>query len=149
MEFFPIKMKEFNVIGVMSGTSLDGVDLIYLKFIQNERWSFEIINAKTYRYEDSVIKLLTNISKKRLDEVKKIDIEYSKKLAKIIREFIDEFSINKIDFISSHGHTAFHNPSNSFTYQIGNLPNLSKEINHNVICDFRVQDIELLSLIHI
>ncbi len=143
MELFPIKMKNFYVIGVMSGTSLDGVDLIYLKFIQNERWSFEIINAKTYPYEDSVIKLLTNISKKKLDEVKKIDVEYTKKLAKIIREFIDEFSINKIDFISSHGHTAIHDPYNSFTYQIGNLPNLSKEINHNVICDFRVQDIEL------
>ena len=136
-------MNFFYVIGVMSGTSLDGVDLIYVKFKQNERWSFEIINTKTYRYEDSVIKLLTNISKKILDDVKKIDIEYSKKLAIIIREFIDEFSINKIDFISSHGHTAIHDPLNSFTYQIGNLPNLSKEINHNVICDFRVQDIEL------
>ena len=47
MELFPIKMKFFFVIGVMSGTSLDGVDLIYLKFIQNERWNFEIINSKT------------------------------------------------------------------------------------------------------
>lgn len=56
----------------MSGTSLDGVDLIYLKFIQNERWNFEIINAKTYPYEDSVTKLLTNISKKSLEEVKKL-----------------------------------------------------------------------------
>ena len=143
MELFPIKMKNFYVIGVMSGTSLDGVDLIYLKFIQNERWNFEIINAKTYPYEDSVTKLLTNISKKSLEEVKKIDIEYCKKLAKIIREFIDEFSINKIDFVSSHGHTAIHDPSNSITYQIGNMPIISKEINHNVICDFRVQDIKL------
>ena len=65
-------MNFFYVIGVMSGTSLDGVDLIYVKFKQNERWSFEIINAKTYRYEDSVIKLLTNISKKILDDVKKL-----------------------------------------------------------------------------
>ena len=135
-------MKTFYVIGLMSGTSLDGVDLVYIRFNKNEEWSFDIINSKTYPYEDSVIKLLTNISKKSLDEVKKIDVEYTKKLAQIIREFIDEFSINKIDFISSHGHTAIHDPSNSFTYQIGNLPNLSNEINHNVICDFRVQDIE-------
>jgi anhydro-N-acetylmuramic acid kinase len=135
-------MKTFYVIGLMSGTSLDGVDLVYIRFNKNEEWNFDIINSKTYPYEDSVIKLLTNISKKSLDEVKKIDVEYTKKLAQIIREFIDEFSINKIDFISSHGHTAIHDPSNSFTYQIGNLPNLSNEINHNVICDFRVQDIE-------
>ena len=92
-------MKSFYVIGLMSGTSLDGVDLVYVKFNQNEEWNFDIINSKTYQYKDSVIKLLTNISKKSLDEVKKIDVEYTKKLAKIIREFIDEFSINKIDFM--------------------------------------------------
>ena len=136
-------MKSFYVIGLMSGTSLDGVDLVYVKFNQDEEWNFEVINSKTYQYEDSVTELLTHISRKSLDEVKKIDIEYSKKLAILISQFIDEFSINKIDFISSHGHTAIHDPSNSFTYQIGNLPILSKQTNHNVICDFRVQDIEL------
>ena len=136
-------MKSFYVIGLMSGTSLDGVDLVYTRFNKSKEWNFDIINSKTYPYKDSVIKLLTHISKKSLDEVKKIDVKYTKKLSKIIREFIDEFSINKIDFISSHGHTAIHDPSNSFTYQIGNLPILSKETNHNVICDFRVQDIEL------
>ena len=46
-------MKNFNVIGVMSGTSLDGVDIVYVKFTQNESWSFKIINSKTYKYEDS------------------------------------------------------------------------------------------------
>jgi len=136
-------MKSFYAIGLMSGTSLDGVDLVYIKFNRDEQWNFEVINSKTYPYEDSVTKLLTHISKKSLDDIKKIDVEYTKKLSKIIREFIDEFSINKIDFISSHGHTAIHDPSNSFTYQIGNLPILSKETNCNVICDFRVQDIEL------
>ena len=120
-------MKNFNVIGVMSGTSLDGVDIVYVKFIQNESWSFKIINSKTYKYEDSTADILNDISKKSIEEIKKIDIEYSKKLAKIINEFIDEFSINKIDFVSSHGHTAIHDPSNSITYQIGNLPILSQK----------------------
>ena len=136
-------MKSFYVIGLMSGTSLDGVDLVYTRFNKSKEWNFDIINSKTYPYKDSVIKLLYNISKKSLEEVKKIDIEYCKKLAKIIREFIDEFSINKIDFVSSHGHTAIHDPSSSITYQIGNMPIISKEINQNVICDFRVQDIKL------
>ena len=90
-------------------------NLVYIKFNRDEQWNFEVINSKTYPYEDSVTKLLTHISKKSLDDIKKIDVEYTKKLSKIIREFIDEFSINKIDFISSHGHTAIHDPSNSFT----------------------------------
>ena len=134
-------MKTFYVIGLMSGTSLDGVDLVYIRFNKNEEWNFDIINSKTYPYEDSVIKLLTHISKKSLDEVKKIDVKYTKKLSKIIREFIDEFSINKIDFVSSHGHTAKHQPEVSYTYQIGNRPELSDLINQKVVCDFRVQDV--------
>ncbi|MEL0009846.1 MAG: anhydro-N-acetylmuramic acid kinase [Flammeovirgaceae bacterium] len=136
-------MKNFNVIGVMSGTSLDGVDIIYVKFIQNESWSFKIINSKTYKYEDSIADILNDISKKSLEEIKEIDVVYTKKLAKIINGFIDEFSINKIDFVSSHGHTAIHDPSNLITYQMGNLSTLSKEINQKVICDFRVQDVKL------
>ena len=68
-------MKTFYVIGLMSGTSLDGVDLVYTRFYKSEEWNFDIINSKTYPYEDSVTKLLTHISKKSLDEVKKIDVE--------------------------------------------------------------------------
>ena len=127
----------------MSGTSLDGVDIVYVKFIQNESWSFKIINSKTYKYEDSIADTLNDISKKSLEEIKEIDVVYTKKLAKIINGFIDEFSINKIDFVSSHGHTAIHDPSNLITYQMGNLSTLSKEINQKVICDFRVQDVKL------
>ena len=136
-------MKNYNVIGVMSGTSLDGLDIVYVKFTQNESWSFNIINSKTYKYEDSIADILNEISRKSLKEIKEIDLEYSKKLAKMINEFIDEFSINKIDFVSSHGHTAIHDPSNLITYQMGNLSTLSKEINQKVICDYRVQDVKL------
>ena len=136
-------MNNFYVIGVMSGTSLDGVDIVYVKFTKDETWSFEIISSKTYKYEKSVAELLIDLSKKSIELIKEIDIEYSYELAKIINQFISQFSIKKIDFISSHGHTAIHNPSNAITYQIGNLPILSKIINQDVICDFRVQDVEL------
>lgn len=136
-------MNNFYVIGVMSGTSLDGVDIVYVKFTKDETWSFEIISSKTYKYEKSVAELLIDLSKKSIELIKEIDIEYSYELAKIINQFISQFSIKKIDFISSHGHTAIHNPSNAITYQIGNLPILSKKINQDVICDFRVQDVEL------
>lgn len=136
-------MNNFYVIGVMSGTSLDGVDIVYVKFTKDETWSFEIISSKTYKYEKSVSELLIDLSKKSIELIKEIDIEYSYELAKIINQFISQFSIKKIDFISSHGHTAIHSPSNAITYQIGNLPILSKKINQDVICDFRVQDVEL------
>ncbi len=127
----------------MSGTSLDGLDIVYVNFYQDKNWKYEIINSKTYTYEKKWISLLKNISKKKINSVIKIDRDYTKVLSDYILRFINEFSIKEIDFVSSHGHTALHQPLNLLTYQIGNLPILAKYINQKVVCDFRVQDIEL------
>ena len=134
-------MKEYCVIGLMSGTSIDGVDLVYVNFIFDKIWKFKIINSKTYPYSESWKSTLKTISKKDLVEINKIDKNYTNLLSKYVIKFINEFSIKNIDFISSHGHTALHDPENSLTYQIGNLPSISKQLGYKVICDFRLQDI--------
>ena len=136
-------MKQFKIIGLMSGTSLDGLDIVYVNFYQDKNWKYEIINSKTYMYEKKWISSLENISKEKINYVIKIDRDYTKLMSDYILKFINEFSIKEIDFVSSHGHTALHQPSNSLTYQIGNLPILAKYINQKVVCDFRIQDIEL------
>ena len=136
-------MKEFNVIGIMSGTSLDGIDIVYVNFKLDKNWKYELIHSNTYKYQKKWITQLLNISQEKINSIKKIDVEYTKLLSNLIIAFIDEFSIKDIDFISSHGHTALHQPSKSLTYQIGNLPILAKYINQKVVCDFRVQDVEL------
>ena len=136
-------MKEFKVIGIMSGTSLDGIDIVYVNFKLDKNWKYELIHSNTYNYEKKWITLLQNISQEKINSIRKIDTEYTKLLSKLIIGFIDEFSIKDIDFVSSHGHTALHQPANSLTYQIGNLPILAKYINQKVVCDFRVQDLEL------
>ena len=136
-------MKQFNIIGLMSGTSLDGLDIVYVNFKHDKFWKYEIINSKTYKYEKKWIRLLENISKEKINSIKKIDSDFTKLLSQYIIDFINKFAIRKIDFVSSHGHTALHQPLNSLTYQIGNLPILAKYINQKVVCDFRVQDLEL------
>ena len=136
-------MKNYFVIGVMSGTSIDGVDLVYANFFYDKHWSFKILKSKTYEYDMGWQNILKNLSDKDLDSIKLIDKNYTKLLSEYILKFIEEFSIKQIDFISSHGHTALHDPSNSITYQIGNLKELSDYIGLKVICDFRVQDIKL------
>ncbi|GIS00152.1 MAG: hypothetical protein CM15mP102_09720 [Flavobacteriales bacterium] len=78
---------------------------------------YEIINSKTYKYKKKWNVLLKNISQKNTFN-RKINIDYTRLLSKYIKDFINEFSIQEIDFISSHGHTALHQPSNSLTYQI-------------------------------
>ncbi|MDG1337747.1 MAG: anhydro-N-acetylmuramic acid kinase [Flavobacteriaceae bacterium] len=136
-------MKNYYVLGLMSGTSIDGIDLVYANFVFNKYWSFKILESKTYQYNNDWQKILKNLSDKDLDSIKLIDKSYTKLLSKYILKFIDDFSIKKIDFISSHGHTALHDPLNSITYQIGNLKDLSAYIGLKVICDFRLQDVKL------
>jgi len=136
-------MKNYYVIGLMSGTSIDGVDLVYANFFYDKHWSFKILRSKTYEYDIDWQNILKNLADKDLDSIKLIDKNYTILLSEYILKFIGEFSIKQIDFISSHGHTALHDPSNSITYQIGNLKELSDYIGLKVICDFRAQDIKL------
>ena len=135
--------EKYNIVGVMSGTSLDGIDLVFVTFYKNNNWRFKIHSYHTFTYPEdwlSVLKELTNTSQKKL---KYLDKDYTIFLAEIIQTFIVEKGITNIDFIASHGHTALHQPNKRVTYQIGNLPILSKILNHKIICDFRKQDVSL------
>lgn len=134
---------EYNVIGVMSGTSLDGIDLIYATFSYNNDWSFKILNAETVAYSlDWYIKLkgLVNNS---INELKVIDVDYTAYLGDVIKQFIVKHNIKNIDAVCSHGHTALHQPEKGLTYQIGNMPCLADILKQKIVCDFRVQDVEL------
>ncbi|MCC1484763.1 anhydro-N-acetylmuramic acid kinase [Winogradskyella immobilis] len=134
---------DFNVIALMSGTSLDGIDIVYINFFYEKDLSFKIKHAKTYEYSKDWKLILSNLTQKSKSELKIIDQDYTLFLADVILNFIAINSIETIDFISSHGHTALHQPEKCLTYQIGNRQELANKLNHKVICDFRVQDVEL------
>ncbi|WP_179345372.1 anhydro-N-acetylmuramic acid kinase [Winogradskyella ursingii] len=133
---------KYYVIGVMSGTSLDGIDLIYAKFNFSKNWSFNLIGSETINYAEHWKTTLSGLVNQSADELLHVDIEYSKYLATVITKFIKEHNIEFIDFISSHGHTALHQPQKGLTYQIGNQQILANEIGKKIICDFRVQDVK-------
>ena len=134
---------EYNIIGVMSGTSLDGIDLVYAKFCLDETWSFEIVHAQTVEYHSYWYDTLKELVNKSIKELKEIDTNYTEYLANVIKNFITKYQIKNIDAICSHGHTALHQPENKLTYQIGNKPVLAQLLKEIVVCDFRVQDVEL------
>ena len=134
---------EYNVIGVMSGTSLDGIDLVYAKFCLNETWSFEIVHAETVEYPSNWYEALKELVNTPIEELKAIDTNYTEYIAKVIKNFIIKYQIKNIDAICSHGHTALHQPENKLTFQIGNRPFLAELLKETVVCDFRVQDVEL------
>jgi anhydro-N-acetylmuramic acid kinase len=133
---------EYKVIGVMSGTSLDGIDLVYVKFQFDKIWKFSIIHSETVNYELHWIEKLKSLVLNSLEELKKIDIQYTSYLSIKIQAFIDKYQINQIDAVCSHGHTALHQPNKGLTYQIGNQPQIAEILNETVVCDFRVQDVE-------
>lgn len=132
----------YNVIGVMSGTSLDGVDIAYLNFKIDGTWTFEMQQSETLPYSDYWLQKLKNLTQFSLHELKVLDENYTDYLGEIINQFIKKNHISTIDAVCSHGHTALHQPENALTYQIGNLPKLASLVHQKVVCDFRVQDVE-------
>ncbi|WP_452220595.1 anhydro-N-acetylmuramic acid kinase [Lacinutrix salivirga] len=134
---------EYKIIGVMSGTSLDGIDLALVTFNFNNQWTFKISKAETISYSEAwklTLKDLVNYTKKELEST---DIKYTSFLAEVIQRFITKHNIKNIDAVCSHGHTALHQPQKGLTYQIGNLPELAILLHQTVVCDFRVQDVAL------
>ncbi len=136
--------EHYHIIGVMSGTSLDGIDLAQLHFsIKNGKWSFKIQNCETIAYPQiwlNKLKTAITFSEKELEN---LNIEYTHFLGQTIRGFIQKNKLSNIDVVCSHGHTILHQPHKGITLQIGNLPEIAKIINQKVVCDFRVQDVEL------
>ncbi|SFU30985.1 anhydro-N-acetylmuramic acid kinase [Pustulibacterium marinum] len=133
----------YKVVGVMSGTSLDGVDLVYCEIYEDATWKFNIYEARTYAYSSLWKSKLENAISLAAEELEELDIAYTKYLSEVINQFKSEFSLNDIDAVCSHGHTVFHEPHNGITKQIGNRPELASLINELVVCNFRVQDVEL------
>lgn len=135
--------ENYNVIGVMSGTSLDGVDLAYIKFNHSGRWTFEIFQSETVSYSEEWFNKLKNAIHFNPSELVELNHSYTQLLASIIFDFISKHNLIEIDAVCSHGHTILHQPQNRFTLQIGNLPMIRDLVNQTIVCDFRLQDVQL------
>ncbi len=126
----------------MSGSSLDGIDLVYSEFFYDTKWHYNIIAAETYAYSEEWIITLTQMPNQTGSKLIEADINYGKYLGNLINEFI---SINNLkpNIISSHGHTVFHNPDLGYTFQLGNGQTIATTTGIKTICDFRIGDIQL------
>ncbi|WP_299184392.1 anhydro-N-acetylmuramic acid kinase [uncultured Aquimarina sp.] len=140
MSAFP---KTYKVIGLMSGTSLDGLDIAYCHIKKHEdSWTFSIVNTENVAYsEDFKNKLKNTVDLSSMDLLAFHNI-YGTWLGKQVTNFINKNSITA-DFISSHGHTVFHQPEIGLTYQIGSGQHIANTTNLKVICDFRTNDVAL------
>ncbi|MCA0933612.1 anhydro-N-acetylmuramic acid kinase [Lutimonas saemankumensis] len=138
-----METKKWYVIGIMSGTSLDGVDLAYVKITRNSGYDFELLQTESLEYSELWKKRLEQAFSISAEKLTLLDAEYGVFLGDQVREFMDKNDIKKVDFLASHGHTIFHDPQRNYTLQIGSGAHLSARSGLKVICDFRVQDIAL------
>jgi anhydro-N-acetylmuramic acid kinase len=135
-------MVGYNVIGMMSGTSLDGNDIVLCHFDFNKSWSFKILKAKTYKYSSEWHKKLSAADNLPADKFIKLHKEYGFYLGGLINQFLKN-SKEKVDFIASHGHTVFHQPHNFITFQLGDGACIAAKTKITTISDFRSLDIAL------
>ncbi|MFU8842449.1 MAG: anhydro-N-acetylmuramic acid kinase [Bacteroidales bacterium] len=130
------------VIGVMSGTSLDGLDLACCRFESKGKWSFELQNAITIPYNHHWRRLLEGLQGVPGIDLIKADMDYGQYIGKEIVRFINNNGV-KPDLIASHGHTVFHQPDKGFTLQVGNGHAIAAVTGIPVVYDFRSLDVAL------
>ena len=135
--------REVFIIGLMSGTSLDGIDLVYVKFLKNDYQNFDILHSETVSYSKEWKSTLQNAINFSSDDLALLNTEYGAFLGGVINDFMDENQIQNVDFIASHGHTVLHQPDKGITLQVGDGQVLANITKQKIICDFRTQDVKL------
>jgi anhydro-N-acetylmuramic acid kinase len=138
-------MSSYKMIGLMSGTSLDGVDLIHTQLTRNDaqQWSFAILNTETVAFPQTLLDQLHESGTLSGSQIALLDHELGVFFAKTINDFIQKYGIDKsgIAAIASHGQTIYHQPAKGFTTQIGNPAVIAVHTGIPTIGDFRTKDV--------
>lgn len=138
-------MASYNIIGLMSGTSLDGLDIAYCKYQKgsNSSWQFKWITTAFYPYPPELQHRIKNAFSGSAWELIELDKQLARIWSTMINDFISKNSISKEDInaIASHGQTIFHRPDLGITTQIGCGQTTATLTGIHVVCDFRSKDV--------
>ena len=126
----------------MSGTSLDGLDIACCGFSKREVWEYRIVAATTIQYEAEWLTVLKNAHLFSAEELLTQHARFGKFLGEHVAKFLQQQKF-AADFVSSHGHTVFHQPSRGFSFQLGEGSSIAAACGLPVVCDFRNGDIAL------
>jgi anhydro-N-acetylmuramic acid kinase len=135
----------YRVIGLMSGSSLDGLDIVFAELNENAgKWSFEILNADCYPYPPEWSDRLQKATTLSALDYQLLHTAYGHYLGQQVNRFIDEYQLHyKVALIASHGHTTFHLPAQKMTAQLGDGASIAAETKLPVITDLRSLDVAL------
>lgn len=135
----------YRVIGTMSGSSLDGLDIAFVELQQTSgKWSYELRNAVCYPYTKEWTDKLSRATSLNAFDYQLLDTEYGIYCGELINRFIEENNIQyQVQLIASHGHTTFHAPDKKTTSQLGNGAAIAAVTGINVVNNLRAMDIAL------
>ncbi|MGN6533930.1 MAG: anhydro-N-acetylmuramic acid kinase [Ginsengibacter sp.] len=133
----------YNVIGLMSGSSLDGLDIAFVEFTETAgKWAYEIKCAACIEYENEWIEKLKNAIHFSALDYQLLHTDYGRYLGEKVNEFSEKFQLqHQVSLISSHGHTTFHFPEKKMTHQLGDGAAIAAETKLPVVTDLRSVDI--------
>jgi anhydro-N-acetylmuramic acid kinase len=138
-----LEKKLYIVLGIMSGTSLDGLDLAICSFsYSRNKWNYELLKSKTVTYSKELRKQLGNAPFLPGDELINLDNIFGTFIASRSKEFITKTGL-PVELICSHGHTVFHQPEKGMTWQLGNGACIAAITGINTVSDFRRTDVAL------
>jgi anhydro-N-acetylmuramic acid kinase len=142
----------YKVIGLMSGSSLDGLDLAYVHLQERAAtavsgprfWEYELAHTACYAYDDVLKARLAAAPGLSAREYLLLHAEYGHWLGEQVLRFVGEFGLQyKVQLVASHGHTAFHVPARKMTAQLGDGAALAAVTRINVVSDLRAMDVAL------
>lgn len=133
----------YYAIGLMSGTSLDGLDIAYGRFTKTGRWAFKVIDAVTISYSTYWKSKLIEAPFLSGEDLLALHSAYGAFVGGECRKFIRKRGIRAVDLIASHGHTIFHQTERRFTFQLGDGNAIHAVTGLPVVFDFRSLDVAL------
>lgn len=137
-----------KAIGIMSGTSLDGIDLCLVEITSEEKYLLKAFSTYSYNNitKNNIIEC-SNINTSNVQKITSLNFEIGYAYRDALQKFITDFNIDvkDIEFIAMHGQTIWHNPNQmdgyySSTFQIGEPSIIAYYFNKKVISNFRVMD---------
>ena len=135
----------YKVLGVMSGSSLDGLDLAFAEFQEvSGKWNFTIKAAACYPYPESWTARLSSATQLSAREYLLLDTAYGHYIGSSVNRFIEENGLAyQVQLIASHGHTVFHLPEHKMTAQLGDGAAIAAATGINTVTDLRALDVAL------
>ncbi|HJW16482.1 MAG TPA: anhydro-N-acetylmuramic acid kinase [Flavisolibacter sp.] len=133
----------YRAIGLMSGSSLDGLDIVFVEFQESAgKWEYEIITAACEEYSAEWKERLQNATGLNARDYQLLHVEYGHYLGEVVNRFIDKNGLHyKVGLVASHGHTTFHMPSKKLTAQLGDGAAIAAQTGLPVVSDLRALDV--------